>query len=155
MYPFDVSMFWMLAGSFGAATASAVIPWVNAELLLLAAAPTAATHGLTGALICAVTLGQMVGKSGMYWTTRLAADRGATTADAVVGRWRSVFEAYPRTGLGMVFLSATCGIPPFYIVSIVAGGLRMAFLPFVAVGTAGRLLHFGLLAWGAAALWPR
>jgi len=38
------------------------------------------------------------------------------------------------------------GFPPFYIVSVVAGALRMSFAAFLTVGGLGRLAHFGLLA---------
>jgi membrane protein YqaA with SNARE-associated domain len=47
----------------------------------------------------------------------------------------------------VVFVSSLVGFPPFYLVSVAAGALEMAFGPFLALGSVGRLLHFGVIAW--------
>ena len=47
---------------------------------------------------------------------------------------------------GGAIVSALVGVPPFYVVSVVAGALRLSFAAFLAVGGLGRLAHFGLLA---------
>lgn len=45
----------------------------------------------------------------------------------------------------LVLVSSTVGLPQFYVMSLVAGALRMNFTLFLAVGTVGRLLRFGTL----------
>jgi membrane protein YqaA with SNARE-associated domain len=45
----------------------------------------------------------------------------------------------------LVFVSSLAGIPPFYVMSLVAGALRMNFMLYLATSTAGRLLRFGAL----------
>jgi membrane protein YqaA with SNARE-associated domain len=43
-------------------------------------------------------------------------------------------------------VSAVTGFPPFYIISIVAGALRISYVVFLIVGSLGRLAHFALFA---------
>lgn len=45
----------------------------------------------------------------------------------------------------LVFISAVFGVPPFYVITILAGVFRLRFGRFVAIGICGRLLHFGAL----------
>ncbi len=137
---------WLIAGSYAAAVVSALLPWVNGEVMLLAAVPTASARGAVLPLVLAFTLGQMTGKCAMYWLTRTATGR-SQRVDAVVERWRERFERYPRWAVVLVFVSAMVGLPPFYAVSIAAGGLRLPFGRFVVAGGTGRFAHFGLLAY--------
>jgi membrane protein YqaA with SNARE-associated domain len=55
-------------------------------------------------------------------------------------------ETRPASALGITFASALVGVPPFFLVSIVAGALNVAFARFLVAGTAGRLIHFTLVA---------
>ena len=137
---------WLLAGCYAAAVVSALVPWVNAELLMLAALPMAASHGTLAALVFVFTLGQMTGKSVMFWVSRRATTAPAPRLHRVVERWRDRFERHPRSALACVFVSAALGFPPFYAVSIAAGTFRMSFGRFLAVGGVGRLLHFAVVA---------
>lgn len=139
------SLWWLLLGCFGGAIVSALVPWVNAELLLLVALPLAVTHQASMPLVVVVTLGQMVGKSVMYWLSRKATGISAHRL-TLVEHWRARLEHHPRKAFAVMGLSALVGFPPFYVVSVVAGALRLSFAAFLAVGGLGRLAHFGLLA---------
>ncbi len=131
---------------FGLAVVSALVPWVNAEVLMLSAIPLAGSRTKLAWLVALVTLGQMTGKSAMYWISRRSTERsGAASAKAVL-RLRDLFVRRPGAALGITLISAIAGVPPFYAVSIAAGALRVAFGPFVAIGTLGRLIHFTLVA---------
>ena len=139
------------AGCYGAAVASALVPWINAELLMLAAMPLALTHDALAPLVVIFTLGQMTGKSAMYWLGHRSAKREGgrlrvPRLRAAVERWRERFERHPKSALACVFVSAALGFPPFYAVSIAAGSFHMAFGRFLAVGGLGRLIHFAVLA---------
>lgn len=136
----------LLVALFGAAVVSALLPWVNGELVMLAALPVAETHGNVVGLVLVVTLGQMVGKSVMYWLSRRARGTLARRFRSGVERWRIRFENHPRSTLGLVLVSALVGFPPFYAVSIAAGAFRMRFGRFLAVGGIGRLAHFAIVA---------
>ena len=43
-----------------------------------------------------------------------------------------------------MFVSASSGFPPFYVVSIAAGMLTFPLLPFIVFGFAGRLIRFAV-----------
>jgi membrane protein YqaA with SNARE-associated domain len=140
------SNLWVVVTGYATAMVSALLPWINGELLMLAAAPMASKRGVLLPLVVAFTLGQMTGKCAMYWLTRTATTRRSPGVDAAIQRWRGPFARHPRRALALVFVSAVIGLPPFYAVSIAAGGLRMPFGSFALVGTVGRFFHFGLLA---------
>jgi membrane protein YqaA with SNARE-associated domain len=135
-----------IAVVFGLAVASAVLPWVNAELLLLAvAAPLTSTTALLIAVL-AVTVGQVSGKSALYWLARCARLRMPARLNPTISRWRRRQEQQPAAALAMMLVSATVGMPPFYLTTLAAGVLRIAFGTFLAAALLGRLLHFAVIA---------
>ena len=139
-------LWWMAAGCYVLALVSALLPWVNAEVLMLAALPFARSPLHLTLLVVLMTLGQMTGKSAMYWCSRRATLAPTPRVRDAMGRWKARFDRHPRSALGIVLVSSAVGIPPFYMVSIVAGALNIAFGRFLMVGTFGRLLHFAVLA---------
>ena len=50
---------------------------------------------------------------------------------------------------GLVFLSAASGFPPFAIVAVLAGQLRMSLTLFFVLGLLGRWLRFAAVLGGA------
>jgi membrane protein YqaA with SNARE-associated domain len=131
---------------FALAVLSAIVPWVNGELLMLSAVPVAATSAQLAGLVVVVTVGQMVGKSVMYWLSRGATSRRIPRLEAAIARWRGRFEGRLASALGITLVSSAVGFPPFYLVSIAAGALNVPFAPFLIVGTIGRLVHFATVA---------
>ena len=147
MHMMHVPLFATTVGYYGLAIVSAVLPWVNAEVLMLSAVPMAGSTPQLGTLVVAVSLGQMTGKSAMYW---LARHTGDTTRwprwHRSLDTWRARLAGRPRSALIVTFISALVGFPPFFLVSLVAGIARVGFGWFLAVGTVGRLLHFAAVA---------
>jgi len=143
-----------LAGAYGAFVVSALVPWVNAEVLLLSMMPFVRSWGDAAVLVVVATAGQITGKVAIYWLGRVAGDAGVTGAryQPVVERWRERMTRRPGSAVSLLFFSATVGVPPFYVLTALAGALRVRFAAFVAAGTIGRLLHFGLIAAPAFAL---
>lgn len=146
-------MFWVAAGSFLIAIISAVVPWVNAELLMLSIVPLADTSPLLTLFVALVTAGQMTGKSIMYWVSRRATRPRAARLQQTIDGWRERLCSHPGSALGVIFASAITGLPPFYVVSVAAGALKVGFGRFLAVGTAGRLLHFAIVAFAPQLIW--
>ena len=73
---------WMTLWCFGLTVASAVFPWVNAELIVLSLPAFASSKAGLLVLVLIATAGQMTGKCVLYWTGRkgdnvLAGRRGA------------------------------------------------------------------------------
>lgn len=135
---------WYLA-SYGLAVASAVVPWLNAEVIVLAFAATARSPFDLAMLLLLATAGQVTGKAVMYWTGRRAASGPAVEASAWVARWRARLEGHARHAFAWVFVSGAVGVPPLYLVTMLAGAARLPFGRFLVVTSCGRLLHFAVL----------
>ena len=140
------NIWWLSLGYYAFAVVSAVLPWVNAEALMLSAWSLPPSHVHLAVLVLVVTAGQMTGKSMMYWLSRSATHPRSPRMQAAVDKWRARFERNPRSALAVVFVSSAIGFPPFYIVSVAAGALKVAYGPFLTVGSCGRLLHFAIVA---------
>jgi membrane protein YqaA with SNARE-associated domain len=122
-----------------------IIPLVNTEVYLIAVSAVAPKEFVVP-LVIAATLGQMLGKVAMYH-----AGRGMVRARSVkvrerVAEWRARLEKRPWLARGVLFSSATLGLPPLYIVTLTCGAIGMGLLSFVVIGSVGRLIHFAVVA---------
>jgi membrane protein YqaA with SNARE-associated domain len=121
------------------AVVSSLVPFVNAELLLIGLA--VASPAAAPLLVVVMAAGQMVGKSVLF----LGGGRlTRSTVESRLARWR-LDSRTRRTRAPLIAISAFTGLPPFYLVSIAAPALGVSFRTFLAVGLAGRLLRFGAL----------
>lgn len=148
----------VLGGLFVGAAVSGLVPVVNAELLVLAAAAALPAVGIPLVALTS-TLGQMTTKTSLFLIAGRAPHRLQGRARSMLDRGRERIERRGGAAGSLVFASAATGIPPFYGVSLATGALGMRLAHFCLAGTAGRLLRFGLLAWtghavGAATLGP-
>ncbi len=136
--------------------ASALIPIINIEAYLSVRAAVASVEMIwTMALVAAI--GQMAGKlvwyslgaSSLSWGwLRRRAEKPKNAARLEV--WRLRTRQRPvLTGL-LVFVSSFTGFPPFAVLSVLAGQLRMNLVLFVTLGLAGRWLRFAAVLGGAA-----
>ena len=135
------------ASLFGLAYASALVPLVNAEALVIGYAALAGP-GWSQALVVAavVATGQMLGKCTLYFVGRGAGKLPSERQRKALERWGDRFSQSRRTVMTLIFASASSGFPPFYAISLLAGTFRVNLLGFFVVGLAGRFLRFGILA---------
>ena len=140
-------------GYYGLAILSAVAPWMNAEVLMISAIPMAGSRSALAVLVLAVSAGQMTGKGVMYWISRRSTRARSPRVQEAIDRWQVRLRHRPTTALAITFVSALVGIPPFFVVSMAAGALQVAFGRFIAVGAAGRLMHFAIVAFLPELLW--
>lgn len=134
---------WTILTCFALAIVSAVLPWVNAEIVLLAAvAPLTSLVDLLS-IVMVVTAGQVGGKSALYWIARRAPHAPSGRFGRAVERWRVACDKRPASAQTMMLLSAIFGVPPFYATTVAAGALRINFGRFLAAAIVGRLVHFG------------
>ena len=133
----------LLIATFLVCMGSAVIPFLNTEIYLLGVSALAGPAALP-AVVLSAAAGQMLGKSVLYFV--------GTGVLRLPPRFRKAVPAFatsiaanPCGVLGVVFLSAFLGLPPFYAVSLVAGGLGCSFLRFFVAGSCGRVLRFALI----------
>jgi membrane protein YqaA with SNARE-associated domain len=142
-------------GLLGVSIASALLPLINIEVYLVGLVAVSGGERLW--LLAAVGgLGQMVGKVVWYYLGANSLRWGwvrrrmeRPKAKAKLELWQRRTHDRPALGGLLVFASASAGIPPFAIIAVLAGQLRMSFTLFMVVGFVGRTLRFALVLGGA------
>jgi membrane protein YqaA with SNARE-associated domain len=155
-------MSWLAATLLAVATGtgSALLPVVNAEVYAVVEAGRS-QPSLAVALVICLGLGQTVGKLLLFETARRGggrigrwvARRETTRGERRSGRWsQRIKEALRsrRTGLPLVLLSASLGLPPLAAVSLAAGASGQRRWEFGALCLLGRTARFAVLALPAA-----
>jgi membrane protein YqaA with SNARE-associated domain len=130
---------------FGLTVASAVFPWVNAEIIVLSLPALASSKTALLVLVLVATGGQMTGKCALYWAGRKGNRVLQGRPGTALSKWRERLEARPSKAAALVLVSSVAGLPPFYVMTLLAGALKMNFLLYLTMGTTGRLLRFGFL----------
>lgn len=131
---------------FALSIVSALIPWVNGEVILLSLTAMAHSPWATAVLVVSASAGQMAGKCVLYWAGKGVIPLKSARVKETISTWKGQFEQAPSKTLSLVFVSSAVGIPPFYVVTLLAGVFRVRFGPFFTVGACGRLVRFGVLA---------
>lgn len=131
--------------TFAVCVAGAIIPVINTEIYLISAVALS-PPGYFVPLVLAATLGQMVGKVGMFYGGRGVLRIKQERVRRGVEKLRGMLEHRPWTSRAVLFSSATVGLPPLYVMSVACGTIGMGVATFFLIGTAGRLLHFGAVA---------
>jgi membrane protein YqaA with SNARE-associated domain len=145
-----------LLGMLGVGIASALLPLVNIEAYLGVRGSLADQPGIW-VLALVAALGQMAGKVVWYYLGASALSWGwvrrkveTPRAQARLEKWRARVHERPVFAGALTFGSALSGLPPFAILAVLAGQLRMSLLLFFALGLAGRWLRFAAVLGGAA-----
>ena len=144
-----MSEFLLVAGVFVLAFISAFVPLVSIELTLVVAAATGTSGRLLVAQVLLAAAGQMVGKSCFFlggrtaftrWTKRKKPrrSRGSQRLGRLIARAARQRAAPAVT----VFVSAVTGLPPFAIVSALAGAWPLRLSSYFVLGLAGRSARF-------------
>ncbi|MFE3459793.1 VTT domain-containing protein [Nocardiopsis aegyptia] len=143
--------------AFLVALLSGLVPVLNIELYLVGAV-VAVDDGALVAMAVAAGLGQTLGKLPYYyvgrgtisapWLRRRAATPGRWAARAE--RWREKAQERPVWGLGLVALSSFASVPPFLIVSVLAGVVRIDVWRFAAITFVTRTARFLIVVYAPA-----
>jgi len=132
------------ASSFGVGLVSGFVPFVNAEVYLVGV--TALVGGLALVqVVLLTTLGQMLAKSVMYLAGRGVLRLAPARYQSRLGAAHRRLERWKYPVSLFLFLSASVSLPPFYVVSILAGALRVPFPSFFVLGLAGRCARFSVV----------
>jgi len=124
--------------------ASGLLPFVNAEAFLIIVSSTLLTRSQLLMVTVLASVGQMAAKCTMYSVARTSFQHPSPKYEEKLAKARAKLEQW-RYGTGpFIFVSASTGFPPLYIISILAGMLKMNFLTFLVFGLAGRMVRFGL-----------
>jgi membrane protein YqaA with SNARE-associated domain len=120
-----------------------LVPIINAELWLVAIAISLASPAPLPLVVALAVIGQMAAKSLLYVGARGALDLARGRYQVAVARARGRVVAWRRKPLAVLWLSATVGLPPYYLIALVAGALGIRYRAFVLAGLVGRTLRFG------------
>lgn len=145
--------------AFLVALAASLLPFLNIEIYLLGAAALVDGGWLAGMAVAAAA-GQTAGKVAYY-----GAGRGALTVpwlrrraekpnrwSARAARWQEKAAGRPVWAAGLVAVSSFASVPPFTVVSVLAGVVRMPLSVFVAVTMVTRTARFVLLVYAPGAV---
>jgi len=125
------------------AVISGFVPVVNIEVYLVwVAALTPRSQGLPITLLA--TLGQMTAKTLMYLGGAGIVKITLRKPEEKMAAVQKKFERWKNRTSLFLFLSAFLGVPPFYLVSIASGALKIKLPRFLAAGVSGRFLRFAL-----------
>ena len=127
------------------AAASSLLPVSPVEAMLVALSASAPASLLVPVTVLA-TLGHMVSKTLVYLGSRSATPVVPARQRAGLERVRALLLRRRRVQLLTVLLSAVGGMPPFYVVTVCYGALRLPLRDFLVAGTVGRGVRFGALA---------
>ena len=140
------SSIWALClATISVAAAGSVLPFSPIEPYLLALSTVAPREWIIPLALLA-TASHMVGKALLYWASRRAAgvipSRYQPHVDGTSKRLRASVPLRYATMLA----SGMVGVPPFYLVTVLAGTLRVSLAEFLLIGTVGRAVRFIALA---------
>lgn len=141
-----------LLATLGFCVGSALLPFLNAEVYVLAVGALAGPPD-PWLLAGSAAVGQMIGKTVIYCAGRgglrlprvLRRDHRPGRWSARLERWRTRAEDRPITAAALVLVSAFTGLPPFASVSLLAGVVRHPIWLFEALGLLGRYGRFASL----------
>ena len=75
-------------------------------------------------------------------------------ANAAMEKWRRRTDGRPWFMAGLLLVSAAAGLPPYAVLAVVAGALRVRLSVFLITGLIGRALRFWAVISGTAASSP-
>lgn len=140
----------VLSSAFAASVASGLVPFVNAEVVVVAAA-VAVPASQQWLVVTVCSVGQMVAKAVLYGLARWLPQRLPARAVRHLERASEKARRLEQAGWSLILVSAVVGLPPFYVISLAAGMVRVNFAAFLALGLVGRAIRFAILAYGAVA----
>ncbi len=133
---------------------SSVVPVFNMETYIVVAYARSDATALQLAFIGSV--GPNIGKLVWYFVCRESLDIGwlkrrleTPKRQAQFQRWSDFVQNRPGVSGLITFVSALVGIPPFFVMAMIAGTLRMNVFVFFLSGIAGRTLFFWAILGGA------
>jgi membrane protein YqaA with SNARE-associated domain len=138
----------LVGGIFLLALLAGFVPFISVELALIVAAAAGTSIGVLLALAAAAAAAQMIGKSCFFLGGRRAfawnEGRSQRPRIRLPGFVNRVTHRHP-VAAATVFVSAATGVPPFAVVSPLAGGWHLRLSSFLVMGFAGKSARFACL----------
>ena len=124
---------------------SGLVPVVNSELFIAVAIRLFLLDGgLLGVIAVGLlmALGEMIAKVGLYQAAQRGSELASGKLAVQLARARARVDKWRSKPLSILFISGVVGLPPFYLIALVAGLLRIRFTTFLWVGMVGRTIRF-------------
>jgi membrane protein YqaA with SNARE-associated domain len=135
----------LVGGIFLLALLAGFVPFVSVELALIVSAATHPSLSVLLALALVAAAGLMVGKGCFFLGGRSAfswSRRRSRRPRLRLPGFLNRATGKPRVAAATVFVSAATGVPPFAVVSPLAGGWHLRLSSFLVVGFAGKSARF-------------
>ena len=136
--------FALLLSTLAVCSVSGVLPLVHAEFYL-ASVSAVTSDRLAVPLILIGAVGQMIGKSAMYLCGRGLVHLPGGRIKRRLAEAERRFKDRRGLGSAVLFMSAATGLPPFYLVTVASGMLKVPFPQFLLLGLCGRVARFALV----------
>jgi membrane protein YqaA with SNARE-associated domain len=125
---------------------SGLVPLVNTELFLVGITMFAVrSTPQLAAIVLLAAIGQMTAKVALYYAGMGMSELPRGKAREKIARARARLERWQKRPYLIFALSASVGVPPFLIVSVLAGALKIGFRAFCLIGLAGRTARFAVI----------
>jgi len=117
------------------------IPIFNSEAFLLTISAISPLSVIIPVILLA-SAGQIVAKAVMFFAGRGVINLSVEKYKAKLEKVKQKFEKWQKTTNLFIFISASTGVPAFYLVSLLAGSLKLEFWKFCVIGFLGILVRF-------------
>ena len=135
------------AGTLVVGVLSGLVPVINGEVFLVGVVLITGQLWPAIALALLVAVGQMIAKVILYKGVERASEAGKQTRfGAKLDKARAKIEKWQDKPYAVTFISAITGLPPFYLVTLIAGALGVRFRTFILIGIVGRVIRFVVIA---------
>jgi membrane protein YqaA with SNARE-associated domain len=142
-----VAMLGIYGGTFLVSILAGLVPFVNTEVFLVGVIRFAVDRPsqLTWLVIAAAT-GQMLAKISLYYAGQGLLELPRGRYRARIESVRRKLERWQARPYLIYAVSSVVGLPPFYLTVLAAGAMHIRFRAFLAIGLAGRLIRFAVIA---------
>jgi membrane protein YqaA with SNARE-associated domain len=148
-----LATFGIYGGTYVVCLLAGLIPLINSEVYLVGLTLWAVHDPLPlAAVVVLASVGQMTAKIILYYAAygMFELPRGRFHAKILAARSR--MEKWRDRPKYVIAISAVVGLPPFYLVSLAAGALKIRLRVFLPIGLIGRIVHFAVVV-AIARLW--
>ena len=132
------------AGSFIVGFVSGLVPFVNSEIYLVAVSTMVSRQALIPVALLSAA-GQMVAKTIIFYAGRGVFSLKMHKLEGRIEAVQRKFKDWETRIDALILFSATVGLPPFYVVSFVAGAAKLHYIRFLASGFVGRSIRFAVI----------
>ena len=137
----------LLAGVFVGIFIAGFVPWPGAEAILIGAAFLVSPQELVP-LVVVSTTAQMLAKTTLYVAARWAPKFLPRKAREFICQAEKYKER--RKTMALILLtSSSLSVPPFFVITIASGTLRVPFGMFIGAGFGGIVSRYAFFAWSA------